>query len=93
MTEELECPYCGYETEVPEECYEQDKLHEAQCDGCEKYFTFNVGFHPCYTEYKADCLNGGEHNMSPIIGLPKEYFKDKFRCGACGKEVHKERGK
>ena len=39
--DEVECPYCGKETEVCHDdgaCFEEDVLHETSCDHCDKTF-------------------------------------------------------
>ena len=82
----LECPYCGEETPVPEECHEQDAPHEAGCINCEKRFIFYVTYYPSYSENKAPCLNGGAHDYQPIGGFPEEYFSGRRRCSYCGEE-------
>ena len=84
---DLECPYCGHEQEVCHDDgfgYEEDVCHETECYECEKTFTFNTIISFSYTSNRADCLNGGEHELKPTITYPKKYTK--MRCETCDYE-------
>lgn len=86
---DVKCPYCDEEQEINHDDgygYEEDDVHQQECGECEKIFTFTTYIHFSYTTYKADCLNGGEHDWKPMIGAPVEYFKDKQRCQQCDEE-------
>lgn len=94
-TNEITCPYCGHENndswEVGTEVNEGD-LDIQECGNCDKYFTANRNLTITYNSHPAPCLNGdSEHDWEPIIGLPKEYFKDKVRCSICGTERMEEK--
>lgn len=82
------CPYCDFDNGTIDDCYEQEETYRTQCEKCNKYFVFTVDYIRCYSESKADCLNGlAEHNLKEIVGFPKEYFENKRRCSMCNKLV------
>lgn len=82
----LECPYCEKEIEDPDDCHDPNENHEWECPHCEKNFIFTIEYYPTYSSYKADCLNGGEHNLKDIAGVPKWFFAGKYRCKDCDHE-------
>jgi len=88
--DEITCPYCGEEYLDSQEIgnnTNEGNLGKQECDHCEKKFTASRNMSITYNSYLAPCLNGeGKHDWRPMIGIPKEYFKDKFRCYICGKE-------
>lgn len=89
MIDDVYCPYCGKPQEVCHDDgqgYEEDVLHEQSCDDCGKYFTFTTSISFSYNAYKADCLNGGEHEMVPVSHFPP-HWPDWVRCKNCGYEV------
>jgi len=72
---DLDCPYCGvgqYVCHDDGQGYEEGRLHEQQCDNCDKVFTFETSISFYYEPYKADCLNGAEHNWQK----PKQMWFD-----------------
>lgn len=84
---DIECPYCGHEQDVCHDDgfgYEEDRLHEMECHQCEKTFTFTTYISFSYTPYKADCLNGCDHDLKPTNTFPKKYTK--MRCTTCDYE-------
>jgi len=84
MTYDVECPYCGEGQEINHDDgygYEEDRLHEQGCGDCDKTFTFTTGIIYVYHSFKAECLNGGQHNVSPTITYPKRYTK--MICSDC----------
>lgn len=81
---DCECPYCGETMEDPDECYDPEITYEHECPHCEKNFVFTVDYIRTYSESKADCLNGGEHDYQKTITYPPEYAK--LRCTMCGDE-------
>ena len=85
MNDTVECPYCNYDVEMDIEHYKG--YQEYQCPECKK--NFEVLAQPTI-EYsncgKADCLNGGEHEWKPQVGLPKIYFKGRYVCKNCSAE-------
>lgn len=63
---DLECPYCGHGNDVCHDDgagYDEGVFHEMECGYCEKYFTFQTSITFYYEPSKADCLNGGEHEL------------------------------
>jgi len=84
--DDLECPYCEQTCEPDESGSAEDEEIEKECPHCGKYFTFFVNYYPSYSSHKAPCLNGEPHKYEPIVGYPKEYYKNRFRCKYCGKE-------
>ena len=92
--DDLICPYCEYDCGQPDDCHEPDENFEWECNKCKKNFIFIITYYPDYESTKADCLNGKKHKYKPIEGVPREFFKNKFRCVDCGKEeVRKSKSK
>ncbi len=94
-TNSIICPYCGsenldsWEEKTSEGDLEGDLGHQC-CDRCDKRYIASRHVQVSYSSFKTPCLNGEKrHEWLPIIGIPKEYFKGKFRCKICGskKEV------
>jgi len=83
---ELECPYCGMDNKVPDDCTEPNYEYECECEGCEKVFGFELEYWPSYTEYKLPCANGDEHKWQQAHGFPGWYFTNKRTCEYCGEE-------
>lgn len=78
----LECPYCKYLMDDPDDCYEQDRVYEWQCEDCEKYFCFTIEYSRLYYERKAPCLNGEPHKYQMTTTYPRKYSK--MECVDCG---------
>ena len=85
ITDDFSCPYCGEGCDT--ELYEPEVTHEHECGNCGKTFCFDIRYDPVYSEWKAECLNGGKHKYKHIIGWPSEYFDHKFRCEHCQNEI------
>jgi len=89
-TREITCPYCGAEFSDSWEVgmgVNDGELGELECGSCEKTFIANRNCSITYNSYTTPCLNGEvEHNWQPVVGIPKEYFKDKYRCKICYRE-------
>jgi len=84
----LHCPYCDEDLgSSVDDYHESDTYYEHECLKCGKNFTFTISYDPYFSSYKADCLNGEEHDFKEIIGVPKEYFKNRRRCSMCSKEI------
>lgn len=86
MTER--CPYCDSKVEINHDDgygYEEGELHEQQCDHCDKTFTYQTYISFSYSTYKADCLNGGDHEYKLRTSYPRRYSK--MVCSACGHEA------
>lgn len=67
--------------EDPADCYEEDQTYEHECPHCGKTFVFSVGYIRVYSEKKADCRNGGEHEYEPPMTWPPQYLL--MRCKNC----------
>lgn len=81
---DLECPYCEAEQEVCHDDgfgYEEDRRHEQQCSNCEKTYTFTTSISYYYEAEKADCLNGGPHDLVMSMTYPREYSH--MGCRGC----------
>jgi len=81
---DIECPYCGSEQEINHDDgfgYEEDVVHEQECNSCEKTFVFTTSIHFYYTASKADCLNGSEHRFKATMTVPRKYTR--MRCKDC----------
>lgn len=87
LTDELVCPYCGYEFSDSWECGEDSD--DYQCEKCSKRFVYTSDTTRTFTSSKADCLNGAPHDWkySPIFG--PEYPDAKY-CRACRKHQWKK---
>jgi len=84
MTNDVKCPYCDEYNEICHDDgygYEEERLHQQECSECEKTFTFTTFIYFSYEAYKADCLNGGEHEFEKTITYPPEFAK--LRCIHC----------
>jgi hypothetical protein len=82
---DLKCPYCDADCEVCHDDgfgYAEDAKHEMSCHACEKNFTFETFISFAYEAKQADCLNGGEHKLNPVIHVPRVY-PDWVRCRDC----------
>lgn len=87
MKEDAACPYCGKYIEINHDDgygFEEDELHQQECDYCEKTFTYTTYISFSHTTFKADCLNGGEHVWEKTKTFPPEFAR--LRCIMCGEE-------
>lgn len=81
---DIECPYCGEGVEICHDDgqgYEEDRLHEQECEHCDKCFVFTTCIHFSYDAKKADCLNGEPHNYKPTHTYPVEFTR--MNCKTC----------
>lgn len=81
-----ECPYCGKEVGIIHDDgygYEEDQIYNQECS-CGKTFAFKTIIIFDYDTFKADCLNGGEHNYEKTRTYPPEFAR--LRCKDCGHE-------
>ena len=82
---DVKCPYCGEEKEIRHDDgdgFDENFLHNQQCNDCDKYFAFTTSISYFYKAYKADCLNDGEHKYKPTTTYPVEYTR--MECLDCG---------
>jgi len=64
-TDEITCPYCGYQHDYSCEISEDKNDGIYQCEDCEKSFRFEVEHSVTYTTEKAPCLNKeGDHKWN-----------------------------
>jgi transcription elongation factor Elf1 len=83
------CPHCEEEFEDVIEDYHEDEQYEAECPNCEKVFGYNICISISTNSIELPCGGqdgDGPHEWKPIIGWPKEYFENKFRCVHCDLE-------
>ena len=84
---EVECPYCEQYVELDHDDgygYEEDEPHQQDCPKCEKTFTYTTFISFNHFAYKADCLNGGDHNYEMTHAYPPECRV--LRCTMCEDE-------
>ena len=84
---DVKCPYCGHEQDIVHDDgygYEEDRVFEQECGSCEKVFAYDTSISFYHTAWKADCLNGGEHDWAPARCFPN-YWPDRKRCKLCDK--------
>ena len=84
---DVECPYCRAEQEIDHDDgygYQEDVTYEQQCCNCDKYFAYTTAIIYHYESNKADCLNGGEHQLKKCRSYPE--FMSKNYCVDCGYE-------
>ena len=94
MRNDIQCPYCGAGQDINHDDgygYEEGTLHQQECVQCEKTFTFETTITFYYEAYKADCLNGGEHEFEETTTYPVMYKK--LKCKICDetKPISEER--
>jgi hypothetical protein len=81
---DVQCPYCQYEFDV---CHDdghgmdESTRWEESCPECSKQFVFTTYFTVSHTGYKADCLNGGGHDLKLSRTYPKKFSK--MECKDC----------
>ncbi len=85
---DVECPYCEEGQEINHDDgygYSEDVTYEQECSNCEKNFTFTTSISLFHQASKADCLNGGEHQLKKVFHVPRHYPEWK-RCKDCNYE-------
>ena len=86
----VECPYCLKDLEINhEDDYDENCLHEAECSVCNNVFVYTISVSIDLEAYKADCLNGGEHEMYPVVSDLK-FDPPWMRCKNCNHETRGE---
>lgn len=71
FTEEIVCPYCGYELSDSFEYDFEDTGGNMECPNCDKSFLVDVHRQTNYSTAKADCLNDGCHRWAQAYGVPR----------------------
>lgn len=72
------CPYCNRDVEVGHDDgygLDEDGRFEQECDHCDKTFAYTVCFSIDHETFKADCLNGGDHNLYKVHGYPNSFMR------------------
>jgi len=96
---DIDCPYCGKSQQINHDDgygYEEWEIYEQECGDCGKIFVYTTSISFYYEASKADCKNGGEHDLRPIHGYPGYLFtgiKECFNCGdriVVDKEAHEK---
>lgn len=82
----IECPYCEADCGIPDEHEDAGVSVQMECESCHKNFVYYAEYSVDYYSDKAPCLNGEEHKWEQIIGAPREYFIDRYRCKYCDEE-------
>lgn len=89
-TDEIVCPYCGYEHEESYEYIghnESDKIID--CASCDKRFNVSVEYSVTYSTQKVPCLNNeGDHNWTRWNTWDKK--KETRYCRACDKHEYRD---
>ena len=88
---DISCPYCGENQEINHDDgygYDEDEIHNQECGSCENTFAYTTSILFLYEAHKADCLNDGKHDWTPMKIYP-EHWPNARRCLDCGLE---ERG-
>lgn len=83
---DINCPYCHHPHDANSENNEQETLYEVECEECDKIFGYSFTLYKIYKERELPCANGKKHKWEKIIGAPKEFYENKYRCSFCEKE-------
>lgn len=81
---DINCPYCGAENEINHDDgygYDENRRHQQECGECFKEFTYTTSVIFYYEAYKADCLNGEDHQLELSHTYPK--CLSKWVCKTC----------
>jgi hypothetical protein len=92
---DIECPYCEAELEINHDDgygYAEDEVYEQECGNCRKTFGYTTSITFYYEARKLPCQNGEPHAWKKIIGWPKEYFENAYRCQHCATEARFKEG-
>jgi hypothetical protein len=83
------CPYCDAQVEINHDDgygYDEERIYEQECGSCEKTFAYRTSISIHYFTAQAPCMNGGEHEMKPVVHAPRCY-PNWQRCVHCEHEV------
>jgi hypothetical protein len=84
---DINCPYCDAEIDINHDDghgYEENELHQQDCDSCGKTFVFTTSIAYYYEATKAECLNGVPHDYLPTHTYPIEFTE--MECSMCGEK-------
>jgi len=87
MSYDTHCPYCEADVEICHDDgygYEEGDMHQQECGGCGKTFTYYTTIRFSYSTRRADCLNGAEHIWRKTATIPAHFAR--LRCESCGEE-------
>jgi len=87
MLNDIDCPYCGKSQDIDHDDgygYGEDEKYQQTCCGCNKTFTFMTSTTFSYEPFKADCLNGGDHDWLLTKTHPRCFTK--WYCTMCDEE-------
>ena len=62
--EDLRCPYCEKDNEVPDECYDQHETYECECSKCGKVFVFTLEYERIFYEEQCPLVPQVRHFFS-----------------------------
>ncbi len=85
-TDNLICPYCGYEETDSWELGESSDNH--QCGSCDKTFVYETEVSRSFTSSLAPCRNGGEHTWTQWMDFETCNWR---RCRICEKSEKEAR--
>ena len=77
----LTCPYCEKEFKEENDGEGPYKRYDAECPHCDKSFAYEIEIEIITTSYKADCLNGGEHEWEIQECYPEFMTQRTCPCG------------
>jgi hypothetical protein len=84
----VECPYCEAEFEVCQDdghATDESETYEQECHYCEKTFALQVAIHWDFNGHKAECMNGGPHNLVEIMSTAHWHVGYKYCKDCCNK--------
>lgn len=85
--QDVNCPYCNKELDINHDDgygYSEDEFHQQDCGHCGMTFVYLTSISVDHAVYKADCLNGSEHEFKLQKVYPERYAK--MECVNCGEE-------
>lgn len=87
---DIECPYCETEQDINHDDgygYDENEVFEQECGSCGKTFVYTTHTSHSYDASKADCKNGGEHNLKKKHIFPEEFGVGVMLCADCGDDI------
>jgi transcription elongation factor Elf1 len=88
MSNNVECPYCEAELEVCQDdgfATDESETYEQECHNCGKLFALQVAIHWDFNGHKAECMNGGAHNLVEIMSTGPWHIGYKYCKDCCNK--------
>lgn len=84
MSREANCPYCGAEYKDLASEAEGENEGVAECDKCQKSFSYHIHWIPFYDTEKNACANGSPCKYKLADNKINALYQ--ARCKECGKE-------